>query len=501
LVQDPLRELLDLSAVHRFYIQLLERNMGHAVPIPTETAHPSQESEKINQSLDLMRRWLRLLDMAITSHMMRDEVQQGSGSPETIEALLRHYVLKRSLIDVDRDKTDFLVTYALRNPSAWSSRVGSALYGSSGETYSYIYSKEQAEKFEFDLWYIMDEEKYPLPQEVEAMVREFQYLQQEVDEFREFHQIMDSGIMPRVKEVKHKFGEYFYHPRVLSLAAVYNVFFGKRFDDLFREAATQIKAFANKVQQEGGSIMARVDGDVTVKHLADVEGEKIASQEYGRAQEHFRKIAKYKKAVDTRRGGRATAAAAAAANAGPAGGPPPPSRFAGPPVQKATVMAEPQGRTHAHAAEEAKVRGVIESIRTFIRANDGKTQAQNIVPMRNGNLVLNPTEVDAFKADYGTERSFRADYANSAAMMMALTTRMQQEVEDYRAKRDSAHLWKPHADSLQALLALSQRTLEESVGVLATAEQRGLADKVKALQASQEKLRQFMQIATQTLQG
>ena len=94
---------------------------------------------------------------------------------------------------------------------------------------------------------------------------------------------------------------------------MYNVFFGKRFDDLFREAAAQIKAFAAKVQQEGGSIMSRVDGDVTVKHLQDVEEEsQILKQEYGHAKEHFHKVSRFKKAVDSRRSGRPSAAVAPA---------------------------------------------------------------------------------------------------------------------------------------------------------------------------------------------
>ena len=91
---------------------------------------------------------------------------------------------------------------------------------------------------------------------------------------------------------------------MLATVAVYNSFFGRRFDELFREAAAQIKAFAQKVQQEGGSIMSRVDGDVTVKNLTEVEASKVLSQEYGRAQETLRKVSKFKKAVDSRRSSR-----------------------------------------------------------------------------------------------------------------------------------------------------------------------------------------------------
>ena len=34
--QDSLKELQDLKAVHTFYLGLLEKNLGHGVPVPLE---------------------------------------------------------------------------------------------------------------------------------------------------------------------------------------------------------------------------------------------------------------------------------------------------------------------------------------------------------------------------------------------------------------------------------------------------------------------------------
>src|SRR5262249_32407795 len=154
-----------------------------------------------------------------------------------------------------------------------------------GEAYAYAFSRKQAEEFEKELIQMIGEAPGQLPEEHQNLLREFQYLHQEADDFRHFDQLMDSGIMQRVREVKHQFGTSFYHPRVLATIAVYNAFFGRRFDELFREAATQIKAFAQKVQQEGGSIMSRVDGDVTVQNLTEVEETKILSEDYSKSQE------------------------------------------------------------------------------------------------------------------------------------------------------------------------------------------------------------------------
>jgi hypothetical protein len=288
--QDVTNELLDIVAVHKFYLQLLQKFMGQSFPVPQEVRQPDIAPERHSQTLQQMKAWLRLLDMAITAPMMRDALKQQDLPGETAEPLYRYYVFKSSPLDADRDKTDFLSTYLLRHPGPSATRPPAVPGGHSGETYSYIYSQKQAQEFEKEIQKVLGVPVSPLPTEQQQLLREFQYLHQESDEFRHFDQLMDSGILQRVRELKSHFGTAFYHPQVLACSAVYNVFFGKRFDDLFHDATNQIKAFAAKVQQDGGSIMSRVDGDVTVKNLADVEENKILTQEYGGAKENFQKI-------------------------------------------------------------------------------------------------------------------------------------------------------------------------------------------------------------------
>ncbi len=116
--------------------------------------------------------------------------------------------------------------------------------------------------------------------------------------------------------------------------------------------------------------------------------------------------------------------------------------------------------------------------------------------------MLTPAELEAFKAEYAiTEKSFRAELSNNLTFTVALHNRMQNEMEDYKAKRDSTHLWRQHAESLNHMISLAIRTIEESKAVIATAQQRGLDDKVKGLQFAQEKLRNQMQLVSQVLQS
>ena len=125
----------------------------------------------------------------------------------------------------------------------------------------------------------------------------------------------------------------------------------------------------------------------------------------------------------------------------------------------------------------------------------------NIVPMRNGNLVLTPLEAEAFRAEYHAEKSFRADYVNSLCYLVALHSRMQQEMEEYKNKRGSSYLWKPHADSLTYMLTAARRILDDSGQVAVVAEQRGLAEKVKAMHNAQDKLRGQINAVAQLLQS
>jgi hypothetical protein len=475
--------------------------MGQSFPVPAEVRQPDSSPERQEQTLHQMKAWLRLLDMAITAPMIRDALKQQELPGETAESLLRYHIFKSSRLDADRDKTDFLGTHLLRNPGPTSRRLPAAsAFDPSGEAYSYVFSQKQAQEFELEIQQVLAEMIEPLPGEHEQLLREFQYLHQEANEFRTFNELMDSGILQRVRELKSHFGQSFYHPQVLASSAVYNMFFGKRFDELFREATNQIKAFAAKVQQDGGSIMSRVDGDVTVKNLAEVEENKILTEEYGRAREDFRQISKFKKAVDSRRSARAAAVHTPPPRPAPASAAAP-TRSALPPTPTGVQsLAEAPGRSFiTNALEETKIRGAIDSIRNFVHAAD--PAMASVVPMRNGNIMLTPVETEVFRAGYHTEKSFRADYVNSMCYMVALHYRMEQEMQEYKAKRDSSYLWKPHADSLTYMLTASRQALDNSGHVSVVAEQRGLTEKVKAMNATQDKLRGQINVVAELLQS
>jgi hypothetical protein len=491
LSQDPVRELHDMKAVHDFYTTILEKALHHPVPTPPEVQSPGFEPDQVVAGISVFKRWLNLLDMAIAAPMVRDALRE-SQDPQIPEALLRYYIYKNLHNALDRDKADFVSTYLFRKPGAESGRQPAKDPASLHRPLT-----EQAAEFEPELNRILGSfEPLPLPEAYATLLREFDFIQEEVTDTDHFDQLMDSGIVERVRGIKDSLGDVFYHPKSLAALAAYNNFFGMRFDELFREAAQQIKTFAAKVQEEGGSIMSRVDGDVIVKHLTEVEESSIMTQEYGRAKENFRKVSKMKKAVDSRRTGRGAGTGSPASSIPSMSRPAPKPREPKPlPLES---LAEAPVFAVGNAIEDAKTRSAMESIRSFVRAAQSNW---DVVPIRDGNLVLSPAEVEAFRSEMAGEKSFRADYANLMMQAVAILSRMTTELNDYLAKQGSAYLWKPHADALTYLITAAGRVFALSTKLLAVAEQRGLTDKAKALNASLDKLKTQTSLVAKALQS
>ncbi len=149
--------------------------------------------------------------------------------------------------------------------------------------------------------------------------------------------------------------------------------------------------------------------------------------------------------------------------------------------------------------ELQKLSGVQMTIRSFVRAAD--PMAAQVVPLPNGNVTLTASEVEAFRADYGNEKSFRADFVAALMQMAALDARLLAEWQEFQRTRYTAYNWKPHADALAHLLNTSRTVSENAMQLMGTAQQRGLTDKVSALTESIEKIRLRAQAAAEALQS
>ncbi len=475
MAEDPKWELALLATVQSFYQRLMGDHLGGEIPTPSElTPEAIGRDEDVRSTLERMKVWIQLLDMAVSPAILR----LGMGTDldaEVAEALLRYFARHRDDSATNRDKTDLVATFLYRRPRVsgqWEQRG----YGLDGSL--------PLAPFEIALLEILSESDAPvLPEQHVQKLREFGPLLDEANRFQDFNTLIDSGIIPRVRDLKASLGDSMYHPGVLATVAPYNAAFGDRFDQLFSAAATEIKDFANRLEELGGSILSTVDGvEVTVEHVAALNEAELLKVDYAAALEKFRRVSKLKKELERRPPLRRAPQPTSVSHSVGAGG------AAVAPARAPKFV--PAGITpQALSIEEAKLRRVEESIRVFVRVADPKFR--QIVPMRYFNLMLSPSEVEAYTADYLEEASPRANVGRMVLRVVAVTARITTELEELKRSQNSTSVWKLHADSLVVLLDLAQK-LSGAVEKLALeiGDQPDVPAKSKDLHDSLGKLRE-----------
>ena len=495
MAEDLRFELAILATVQGLYQKLLRDTLGGDVPIPTGLDDDAlrHSDRELPTTLSRMYRWLHLLDMAITPAMLRQALTPETDS-EVAEALLRYFVRRREASDINRDKTDLVVTFLYRHPRVPGQWEQSG-YGLDGAL--------PLSPFEIALIEILADSDVPsLPEEHVQLLRRFDPFVQEVSRFRDFNALIDSGMIGRVRELKQWLDASFYHPGVLATVAAYNTQFGKKFDELFVKALGEIKNFGQALEEMGGTILTTVDGvEVTVEHVAAIQEKQLLEADYGNAFEKFRRVSKLKKELDRRppirrslltpaaQGGRTGSGAAASAK--PAKAAPAKVPAAVPVFQPPTITAQQL------SAEESKLRRVEESIRVFVRVADPKYR--QIVPMRFFNLTLTAAEADAYSASYLEEKSLRADVARTLIRMISISARISTELEELKRSQKMSSLWKLHADSIVVLLDMASSSTEDAGSVAKQAEQSGSGPAAKAVHESVAKLRRQADLAVKTL--
>ena len=477
-VDDPRWEIALLATVQAFFQRLLSDHIGGPLPTPAElTADAVALSADAQTTYRQIHLWIQFLDMAITPAMLRIGLSSDL-DPEVAEALLRYFARYRNDSASNRDKTDLVATFLFRHPRVpgqWERRG----YGLDGSL--------PLSPFEIALLEILSESDVPvLPEEHVQRLREFNPLLEQARRFRDFPALMDSGIIPRVRELKASLGESIYHPGVLATLAPYNAGFGERFDQLFAAAIGEIKLFARQIEELGGSILGTVEGfTVTVDHVAAMNEEYMLKFDYAAALDKFRRVARLKKELQRRPPIRqrhpaaqiVSSAAHAVGQGGAAAAPALDTRYVPVAITQQAV-----------SVEEAKLRLVEESIRVFVRVADPKIR--QIVPMRYFNLTLSAAEIDAFTADYLEGAGLQSETARTMQRTVAITARMTTEMEELKRAPRMSSIWKMHADCLVVLLGLANRIPEAVAHLsLVRTESSDKQDSNAALHATVDRLK------------
>jgi hypothetical protein len=471
--------------VQGFYEKLLQNCVSGEVPVPAglEAISLQEGDGEVHATLDKMRRWLRLLDQAITPAMLRRAFTTEI-DPEIAEAVLRYYTRKKDTSDVNRDKTDLVATFLYRHPRVpgqWERRG----YGLDGSL--------PLSPFEIALIEILADTDVPsLPEEHIQLLRRFDPLQQEALGFRDLNALLESDIVSRVRDLKQSLDASFYHPGVLATIAPYNAAFGKQFDRLFHDAAAGIREFAAALQEQGGTILGNVEGvDVTIEHVAALEESELLKIDYSTALDKFRRVSKLKQALERRPPIRRLTYPIAFPGASSTKPNQPPVK-AVPAARRRPAFDVPAMRSAVTplqiSTEETKLRQVEESIRIFVRVADPKFR--QVVPMRFFNLMLTPAEADACSADFLAEKSPRGAVAQVLLRIVAVVARMTTELEELKRAENSASLWKLHGDALLTLLEVARALSEHAGRVMTEAGQHGNYTGEEAVKISLQKLSQ-----------
>ena len=495
MAEDLRFELAIAATVQGFYQKLLHETLGGEVPIPSGLDEDAlrHSDRELPHTLERMYRWLHLLDMAITPAMLRQALTPDTDS-EVAEALLRYFVKRREGTDINRDKTDLVSTFLYRHPRVPGQWEQSG-YGLDGAL--------PLSPFEIALIEILADTDVPsLPEEHVQLLRRFDPFLEEVSRFRDFNALIDSGMIGRVRELKQWLDSSFYHPGVLATVAAYNTGFGKKFDELFAKALTEIKTFGQALEEMGGTILTTVDGvEVTVEHVAAIEEKTLLQADYASTFEKFRRVSKLKKELDRRPPIRRSLLTPAAQSAGSGSAAAPKAAKAAAAAAKAPaappVFQPPAITAQQISAEESKLRRVEESIRVFVRVADPKYR--QVVPMRFFNLTLTVPEADAYGAAFLEEKSLRADVARTMIRMVSISARISTELEELKRSQKMSSLWKLHADSIVVLLDMASSSTEEAGSVAKMAEQTGSGTASKSIHESVKKLRNHCDLAARTL--
>jgi hypothetical protein len=480
LLEDPKWELAILATVQGFYEKLLQEPVGGEVPVPAglEIVSLQESSGSIRETLSSMRRWLLLLDMAITPAMLRRAFTPET-DPEIAEAMLRYLTRRKDLSDANRDKTDLIATFLYRHPRVpgqWERRG----YGLDGSL--------PLPPFEIAMIEILTDSDTPLLSEEQLQVlRRFDRLREEAESLGDLNALLECGIIPRARELKHSLDTSFYHPSVLATIAPYNVLFGRKFDHLFHRAAAEIKTFAEALDEQGGSILGTVDGvDVTVEHVAALEESELLRIDYGTALVKFQRVSELRKTLEQHPPIRLTPRLVRSSAMVKADNAPAAKASSWRPAVDVGAMRSAVTPQQI-STEEGKLLRIEESIRAFVRAADPRFR--QVVPMRFFNLTLTPAEAEAYGADHGEEKSIRSGVARVLLRLVAVAARMTTELQELKRAENSPSLWKLHADALAVLLEIGHTVSQSAGRVMALAGQDANEQEVDALHASLERLR------------
>lgn len=431
-------EYLDL---HGLFAGIVAEQLGGELPLPMEVEVLVQGGAASSQTVsEKALRWLELLDLCVTPALFRTRVQKQMPDEETLVSVVRYLAGKSVHMEADRDRLDWLLTYLFKRRSNAGSMIG---FGAVRESIT--------------SW-LRDVARRQLSEPAQNLLSEVAAAVEDVTDIRSFEQLTESGLIHRGRELKQNFKEEFFHPEVLPAIVNYNLVFGRRFDQLFAQAAKQARDFASE----------------------------IADKDYRSTGEDFRKLSSAVR-EEKRKPSVVQPAPAPAAAAQPI-------QAAEPPLPE-----DPMARMKAlgidPSRQEAQLKTTIADIGGFVKSAG---RAVKNIPLPHDTLPVSEWESVAFAVDYPpNDHTFRAEFGRLMRAAIGHIARMHEELASYHEKRGTEYLWKPHYDALIYLLYFGQQHILRLEEFAADTRSRGLFEKADQIAKTTEKLREYLERVAQ----
>ncbi|MCZ6751334.1 MAG: hypothetical protein O7E51_05830 [Acidobacteria bacterium] len=427
----------EFSYLHTIYMSIVQKEMGHPAPLPEQVQEVLNKTDSTSPSQPVSepgQQWLGLLDMAVQPQPLRSYLKEHDVGEPALQAMIRFLVAKKSHSQADRDKVDWLVTHLFKvreeqsnNLTGW---VKSAM-------------EDILKGIDFS----------PLSADAQASMAEIPALLDEVRYFESFSQITDSRIIQRGRELKNQFGEEFFHPDVLTPIVNYNLLFGKIFHAMLQETMQKVHN------------LTRSQPDSNTPDAAE-----LLRSDYRSTADAFRQLTEL---------GREQESKKTAANARADSAQTDPGKSADEwERQMKNVGVDP-------AIQAVHLRNRMQELTVRLRAKQTVTS----IPMFGRPLALNDWESSAFRTEYAeSEQTFRVEFAHSLCHTISIISRVQEELNSYREKKNTEYLWKKHYDALLYLLYEGRRHKDTLARLSSVSQQKGLLEKSKQLLLTAEKL-------------
>ena len=434
----------EFSYLHTIYMSVVQKELGHPAPLPEQVLEVLSKTDATSPSQPVSEpghQWLSLLDMAVQPQPLRSYLKEHDVGEPALQAMIRFLVAKKSHSQADRDKVDWLVTHLFKvreeqsnNLTGW---VKSAM-------------EDILKGIDFP----------PLSADAQASMAEIPALLDEVRYFESFSQITDSRIIQRGRDLKNQFGEEFFHPGVLTPIVNYNLLFGKIFHAMLQETMQKVHE------------LTRGQPDSKTPDAAE-----LLRSDYRSTAEAFRQLTDLGREQESK---KTAAGAGTAASSGQAGS-------AQMDAIGNIVEWERQMKNLGvdPAIQAAHLRNRMQELTVRLRAKQTITS----IPMFGKQLALNDWESSAFRTEYAeSEQTFRVEFARSLCHTISIISRIQEELNSYREKKNTEYLWKKHYDALLYLLYEGRRHKDTLARLSSISQQKGLLEKSKQLLLTAEKL-------------